>query len=1633
MPSRKKLFAGFILLIIIIPSILLGLKKIFKNQPTKDRSQRIKLSNESDLEIKAAKSTLAGISRDSFFILTSKLSLKESDLRQSLKIIPEIPVKLRKKSENEWQIIPQTKLEKGKIYQFIIRSLIGPTQAQDLSWAFQVETPLKITGGLPGNQATLVPLNTPIEIYFNNPKFYQWEKYFEITPKTEGRFEKHQNTLVFIPKKLKPAQIYSIKIRKGLPLEDGSQSLVEDYSFQFETGVDNKEIVNRFHFSRVVFETNPESKPTILLDNWQLPANPAKAKIYQLTQEQFLRCLKEKVKIPSWSRETIKNHRCSFSNSNQPQGEFEAEIKRASEYEPYYLELPEPLSRGFWALELENPQTHPSQTLIEVSPLAWYLWLGDKESLFWILDLEKQAPASGAMIEIDDQSAGQTNNQGIIKTTTPEKISNREGAILKIKYGSKQVFSPIIFGFYSSWNWQQYGFASKNKLKADNFWSYLYLDRQLYLPDDKVNFWGLVKSRQGKKIKSVKAKLVQGSFSLWSDKIDRSVLAFIAEKEINLSSANTFTDSFELKNLPPDNYSLAIFVNDQLVVQKWFSIKTFQKPAYKIELKPEKLALWAGEKNTIKVKAQFWDKTPVAKTKLVWNCNQQSLRGEITTNELGEGEINLSTTFIPRYDYWPQHWTIRVHPKLPEEAEIEGSTTFFVFGPQIKLSGESNYQDGQGKITISAKKINLEDKQANPWSNDTQPAANLKTKISVYRYWYQRIEKGERYNPIEKIVEKIYSYQKKEEKILEQEVATDQQGRAEITFPAEEKKSYRIEVSAQDEQQKTARLHLYLYSQPAPQSYSEFTLSANKTEFDQGERVKLSLVYQGEPAPEGVPNYYLTFLSQNGKIFDYNLDSKNNWEFAFQEKFIPNIRVKAVWFNGKSFKETLDYSPFFGSNQTNLVFKHQTKELSVKIQPEKREYQPREKAKISFSVTDKNGQPQRTRILVSVVDQALTDLEAIQTPEFISTLYHQLDSGKIYSYRSHPTARKLGVEAGGGGGEVRGKFKNTVIFREIETDHQGRASLDFQLPDNITSWQITAIAVNKDLAGGDSQTIISVSKPIFVQIISNQEFLAQDQPKFRAISFGKIIKPQDQIHYTVKAPSLGIEQLNLTQTAFQPIEFSPQKLIPGEHQIEVHARLRGQTDALIKKIKVRQTRLCQERTEFFPLKEDFSPSWLSSKPVKFTVTDRNRGYWYPQLKNISREGIYGRNERVDRLAAQIKAKGLLKKFFQEELDQKREDLSRYQRSEGGYQLLPYSSSDLILSAKIAALNLAETNREKLKRFFWKQFNKTDSIETASAALWGLAELKEPVLTIINQLEKEKNTPKGKIYLALAASALGSQTVAKRIWTSLLNQYGRETQAFIYLEIDSDKNAWIKNTSLAAVLAARVNSDLLEKMLRYLDNNRSLENIFPLERVLIIQSKLNNSPPTTARFEYQLAEKLYQEELADGRAKTILVSPEEISHFKIKPQSGSLGLVLQRCQPIDWQNLKTDSRLAVNLNLSPGSEVNLGDIIEIKAEAKIDSQAPSGFYQIKIHLPSGLRFVDVPHHYQPGTKPLFSYNWPLLQEGNTLIFFASSKYPIRFLARPINKGKFIFEPTLIYHQLDSDLTNFSTKPANVTIR
>ena len=103
---------------------------------------------------------------------------------------------------------------------------------------------------------------------------------------------------------------------------------------------------------------------------------------------------------------------------------------------------------------------------------------------------------------------------------------------------------------------------------------------------------------------------------------------------------------------------------------------------------------------------------------------------------------------------------------------------------------------------------------------------------------------------------------------------------------------------------------------------------------------------------------------------------------------------------------------------------------------------------------------------------ALSQAKGRTQVDLIGQLYRNVYSPYITakaSYVEYDLSEVDGGGKGGGAGDemgpMRSEFLDTAVFQQLVCDQQGKASVSFQLPDNVTDWRITAAALCGKKAG----------------------------------------------------------------------------------------------------------------------------------------------------------------------------------------------------------------------------------------------------------------------------------------------------------------------------------------------------------------------------------------------------------------------------------------------------------------------------------------------------------------------------------------------------------------------------------------
>ncbi|MEA3344429.1 MAG: polymorphic toxin-type HINT domain-containing protein, partial [Patescibacteria group bacterium] len=352
---------------------------------------------------------------------------------------------------------------------------------------------------------------------------------------------------------------------------------------------------------------------------------------------------------------------------------------------------------------------------------------------------------------------------------------------------------------------------------------------------------------------------------------------------------------------------------------------------------------------------------------------------------------------------------------MSEEGEIFGSGRALVFGPDIYLqSYQSEESDNTYKFTTKLNNIVLDN------AEDTSgifreeyigsPVKNYPVLAKIIKITYRKIEVGEYYDYINKIVQKKYNYKREEEIVESINGTTDINGEWSFSrnFSKEENSTYRIDFISHDSQDKNIKNSTYVWRSPYTH-WKDFQVSLNingnsyHEEFSNGDKINLDLqIVEGEK-PDNLKTLFYRYQNNIDKT---NIVSSLDYEEIFEGAFAPSVQYRAVVLGPYGFEE---------SNSVTASFNETDNKLSINIEQDKEKYRPGEQINLNLNVKDQRNQGVISEVNVAVVDEALFHVLPYDyyRKDILSNLYRDIWTNPLTHASQYDFLGASGAEGGG--------------------------------------------------------------------------------------------------------------------------------------------------------------------------------------------------------------------------------------------------------------------------------------------------------------------------------------------------------------------------------------------------------------------------------------------------------------------------------------------------------------------------------------------------------------------------------------------------------------------------------------------
>jgi Pretoxin HINT domain/Alpha-2-macroglobulin bait region domain/Bacterial Alpha-2-macroglobulin MG10 domain/Bacterial Ig-like domain/Alpha-2-macroglobulin family len=967
-------------------------------------------------EMEADDTDSAGIDGNSTFTLTSSEDYDEGTIAENLIVSPETELAITKTAEGIYTIDPVDTLDENRIYNFTIISETE-TGEEEFSWAYQVKETFKITGTLPGDKTSGVPLDTGIEFYFSHEQFdaKTANEYLQITPTTPGHFEKHQRALVFIPDtKLNPGTIYEIAFKAGFTLDKSDLSLTEETTFQFETTEEDDYVAKTgLYFSKDSYEVGLNT--TIALTAYEYGSNRSydddegsdagpsiPVEIYKFnTEDDFQNALIAKNDLPYWANYANRNFAYDKNNITHI-GSFDGFMDKANWQSFIYLPAAD-LAAGQYLLQANNGNDL-NQTILQITDLSTYQMVSETYSIMWVNDLATKSPVNKAKTEIiGTDKSFETNAEGIGKFTLTKKDHVENYVFKTTTPDGKTLFSRV-------------NIPAEDSIYSD-YWYDFVTDRPMYQPEDTVQFWSYIKPRNARvNIDDLNISLYKG----WYFNEDES---FVADIPFEIIGGDTFSGSYKLADLPPGSYNLVIKNGDKSIANESITIENYAKPTYDIELTADKEAVFAGEIVNFDLKTNFFDGTPVPNMQLTSYTGGRGL-DDIITDGNGEAAFDLTAqkaqcTDWRKYCYDTQSMYVNIEPKLAEDVNINASENFRVFNSHITLDANATKNEETGMINIEVDTHWITLDRLNNETNEgyydylADPAVDRPVIAGIKEVRWEKYESGQHYDFINKKVVKDYKYNRIENWLPDVEMVTDQNGHATYSFHFDDDKYYQMYFKSWDNDGNETYNSAYIYGGTSPEQGDYYSLKIIDKDleddvyakYDIGENVEIEMRKGESPISEDAGGQFL-FIQQLNGLQDYDISDQPYYDFKFANEHVPGLYLNGVWFDGTQYRVTYDQIVYFN---------YDAKKLNIEVSKNKEKYEPGEEVTLNVKVTDIDGKPVSAYVNLNLVDEAYYKLVYSGKIDTLHNLYSMPGGGVISTKSSHVNPEAAVMDSGKGG------------------------------------------------------------------------------------------------------------------------------------------------------------------------------------------------------------------------------------------------------------------------------------------------------------------------------------------------------------------------------------------------------------------------------------------------------------------------------------------------------------------------------------------------------------------------------------------------------------------------------------------
>lgn len=744
------------------------------------------------------------------------------------------------------------------------------------------------------------------------------------------------------------------------------------------------------------------------------------------------------------------------------------------------------------------------------------------QTLAWLTDLTTAEPVAGANLRF------RTEYDALGETTTD---SDGVGGITHDPvdpWTPRFVFSDDPFAVAST-DWrdgiERWNFGINTEDFLQPIATHLYTDRAIYRPGQTVFFKGIIRADDDAHYSLPNPRPVDVAVYDWQGQT-------IFAETLSLNENGTFNGQFDLADEADlGGYSIEAVYDDQSFSAD-FSVAAYRKPEFLVNVSTDKAEYRNGDTILLTAQASYFFGGAVKNAPVRYSVLSEDYFFKYT----GKGwydftdydfSRNRSDNFVPGFGELILEGDAKTDSdgtfSLEVPADIAEKIASQRFTLEVTVTDPDSNQQVSNRATAIVHKgdfyIGLrpekyvgtagKDTAVNlltvDWHSQPVPQKDVTVIFNEHRWYSVKVQSdsGGYY----------WDSQVEDTPVATVTVTTDADGAAQASFIPETGGVYKIVATGTDGAGNRVQSSTYMwvsgseYINWRQENNDRIELVADKKEYRVGDVATILI-----PHPySGTVRALVT--QERGHIYQTDVmtlpTNSEQIQIPITADMLPNMFVSVVVLHPSTPDDPV---PSFKVGYAQLPIDVSEKEINITLKADRDNVLPGDTVTYDITATDAHGNPVEAEFSLAVVDKAILTLAPDNGGSLLDRFWRERGLGVSTAAGLTLSAERLNAtvaseaKGGGGGGfeqafeSVRGEFKDTAFWlADFSTNADGHGSVSVKLPDNLTTWVLTARGISKDTLVGDDSIEIVSTKPLLVRPVAPRFFVVGDEAQLKMI------------------------------------------------------------------------------------------------------------------------------------------------------------------------------------------------------------------------------------------------------------------------------------------------------------------------------------------------------------------------------------------------------------------------------------------------------------------------------------------------------------------------------------------------------